>query len=199
MRVALGIVLAALLTGACGGAEHELVGVRRDPAPRVDAVALPDVSRDGDPFTLRAPADGTLLVYFGYTNCPDVCPTTLANVRAALGELGDDADRVDVAMVTVDPGRDTDVLASYVQAFVPDAHALATDDGTALRTVADSFGVFYDVATSDDGEVAVAHTSALFAVDDTGTLALTWLFAHDAVTSANDLAADIGQLLEEAA
>ena len=73
-------------------------------------------------------------MYFGYTNCPDVCPTTMADLGAALDRLDDeDAARVDVAMVTVDPERDTAVLADYVQSFVADAHAMATDDPAALR------------------------------------------------------------------
>ena len=71
-------------------------------------------------------------------------------------------------MVTVDPERDTAVLADYVRSFVPDAHALATDDPALLATVAEPFGVSYQVSTSRTGRVDVAHTTFLFAVDDTG-------------------------------
>ena len=117
----------AVATAGCGG-DRELVGLTRDPAPQVDAVTLPDVSRDGAPFELRAEPGGLLVVYFGYTNCPDICPTTMADLARALDDLGDDADRVDVAMVTVDPDRDTDVLADYVDDFVAGGHALATAD-----------------------------------------------------------------------
>ncbi len=181
----------AVAVTACGGGSRQLVGYTRDPAPKVDAVALPDVSRDGEPFEFRA-ADGELLVvYFGYTNCPDICPTTMADLRRALAELGDAAGRVQVAMVTVDPARDTDVLTEYVQDFVADAHAIATDDQAALRSVAEPFGVSYEVVTAPDGTVEVGHSSFLFAVDDTGTLVVTWPFG----TTADDLAADIEQLL----
>ena len=79
-------------SSACGGDERELVGLTRDPEPQVDGVALPDVSRGGAPFDFRAPDGGLLVVYFGYTNCPDVCPTTMADLRVALDDLGDDAD-----------------------------------------------------------------------------------------------------------
>jgi protein SCO1 len=185
-----------VVAAACGGGgERELVGLTRDPEPVVDAVALPDVSRGGEPFEFRAPDGGVLVVFFGYTNCPDICPTTMADLRAALGELGDDANRVEVAMVTVDPERDTDVLTGYVQSFVPDGHALATDDADALRSAADVFGVSYEVVTTPSGEVEVGHSSLTFGVDDTGTLKITWPFG----TTAADMAADLEQLLDAAA
>jgi protein SCO1/2 len=193
---ALGALAAAgiAITG-CGGEDRELVGYTREPAPDVADVALPDVADDGREFAFRAPAEGLLVVYFGYTQCPDVCPTTLANVRGAREDLGDDAERVSLAMVTVDPERDTDVLAEYVRSFVPAAHALATDDGGDLQAAADRFGVSYQVAERPDGEVEVAHTDHLFAVDDTGTVVLTW----PSGTERQDLAADLEQLLRDTA
>ena len=97
----------------------------------------------------------------------------MADLRQALAELGDDAERVEVAMVTVDPARDTDVLTEYVQSFVADGHAIATDDQAALQSVAGPFGVSYEVVTAPDGSVEVGHTSFLFGVDDTGTLVLS--------------------------
>lgn len=185
-----GIVVALLVVSGCDGG-RELAGYTRDPAPKVDAVALPDVGDDGAPFALRASPGELLVVYFGYTNCPDICPTTMADLGRALEQLGDDAGRVGVAMVTVDPERDTDVLADYVQGFVPDAHALATPDAATLQSVADPFGITYDVRTTPDGSVEVGHSSYLFAVDAGGTLVVTWPFG----TSAEDLAADLRQLL----
>lgn len=188
LLTALVIVVAAT---ACGGDDRELVGLTRDPAPQVDAVALPDVSRGGEPFEFRAAEGELLVVYFGFTNCPDVCPTTMADLRAALADLGEDAERVDVAMVTVDPERDTPVLTEYVQSFVADAHAIATDDQSALQSVAGPFGVSYEVRTRPDGEIEVGHSSFLFAVDDAGALVVTWPFG----TSADDIGADLDQLL----
>ena len=133
-------------------------------------------------------------MYFGYTNCPDVCPTTMADLRTALRQLGDDADRVDVAMVTIDPDRDTAVLADYVGSFVEGGHALATDVADDLRAVADPFGVTYLVETNAAGEIEVAHSPQLYVVDDAGQLALTWQFG----VAADDLAGDLEQLLESA-
>jgi protein SCO1/2 len=192
---AVGVALALL--AACGGGDRDLVGLTRDPAPQVDAVALPDVSEGGAPFDFHAPAGGLLVVYFGYTNCPDVCPTTMADLKVALDDLGDDADRVEVAMVTVDPARDTPVLADYIQSFFPGAHAIATDDQAALQSVAGPFGVSYEVRTAPNGEIEVGHSSNLFAVDDAGRLVLTWSVGGGEGTARSaDLAGDIRQLLQ---
>jgi protein SCO1 len=192
---ALGAGLVAALAACGGGGDREFVGYTRDPAPQVTSVALPDVSRGNEPFEFRAADGGVLVVYFGFTNCPDVCPTTMSDLGRAIDELGDEAERVSVAMVTVDPERDTDVLAEYVESFVPGGHAIATDDVPLLRDVAEAFGTSFDVTTAPGGEVEVTHSSFLFAVDDTGTLILTWPFG----TPVDDLAADLRQLLDDAA
>src|SRR5690606_40197961 len=83
-----------------------------------------------------------LLVYFGYTSCPDVCPTTMADVSAALVDLPPDkAGRVRVAMVTVDPERDTDeILAGYLAHFFSRGIALRTDAPTAIEAAAAAYG-----------------------------------------------------------
>ena len=91
-RRAFGVAATVLALASCGDGDRELVGYPSEPAPQVDAVALPDMSQGGEPFTLRAEPGGLLVVYFGYTNCPDVCPTTMADTRAVLRQLGDDAD-----------------------------------------------------------------------------------------------------------
>ncbi len=195
MRRVVAALVAACALFACGGSsEPEPAGFRRDPAPDVGQFSLPDIAAGGREQPFRAEPDGLLVVYFGYTNCPDVCPTTLADLRAALDRI-EEADRVDVAMVTVDPDRDTAVLADYVAGFFDRGHALATDDPGRLAQVAAPFGVTYEVTEGDDGEVAVSHTPWLYAVDDAGALALTWPFA----TEVDDLAADLEMLLEEAA
>ncbi len=188
------LAAASLLLGACGSdPPRELAGYVREPAPVVAEISLPDVSRNGEEFTFQASPGSLLLVYFGYTNCPDVCPTTLADVRTAMRGMDPaDAERIELAMVTVDPARDTPILTEYVQTFVDDAHALATDDPAALRRAADPFGVSYAVEEADDGTSEVAHSSQTFVVDDQGHLVLTWQFGIPAA----DLRADLEQLLD---
>jgi protein SCO1/2 len=134
------------------------------------------------------PEDGLLLVYFGFTNCPDVCPGTMTAVKRALTELGDEAERVRVAMVSVDPDRDVPGLTDFVQSFVSDAHAIASEDLSAVRRLALSFGADFVSREGRDPE----HTDALYAVDDAGRLVLTWPYPTDY----DDIAGDLEQLLD---
>jgi protein SCO1/2 len=193
-RTAAALLLAFTLS-ACGGEERELAGYRRDPAPEVGGLSLPDLSDGGADFAFRADPDHLLIVYFGYTNCPDFCPTTLSDLRLATRRMDeDDAARIDVAMVTIDPERDLAVLDEYVASFFEHGHALGTDDDDRLRAAAAPFGVGYSVERDADGEVTdVSHSTALYAVDDEGELTLTWQFG----VPIDDLAADLSQLLDE--
>lgn len=188
-----GLVVLALLSVAC--AEPELSGFVREPTPVVADVTLPDVSAGGEAFEFRAEPGGILLVYFGFTSCPDICPTTLADTRTALSRIGEGAERVDFALATVDPGRDTEeVVTRYVQSFLPGAHALRTEDDATLRAAAEPFGASYEVTTNEAGDIEVVHSGSLYAVDDEGQLLVTWPFG----TSIEDLSRDLEILLERA-
>jgi protein SCO1/2 len=172
-------------------AGRELAGIVRTPAPAVDATTLPSLTSPGDEVSFRAAPGGFLAVYFGYTNCPDVCPTTMADWAVALRRLPPGlAEHVDTVMVTVDPDRDNDVLAGYVQSFVSTARAAGTTDADLLAAAAEPFGVVYSVTTADDGDIEVEHSGFLYLVDDRGRLAVTWPFG----TSSEEIAADVEQL-----
>ena len=175
------------------GGDPTLSGIVRDPAPRVDATALPSLTDPGSEAAFRA-ADGEILVvYWGFTACPDVCPTTLADLSVALRMMEPaDAERVELMMVTVDPDRDLELLDRYVNAFVEGSIAAGTDDLELLQTAAEPFGATWEVRTLDDGRIEVDHSPFLYAVDDTGTLLLTWQFG----IPAPELAADLTTLLE---
>lgn len=169
-------------------------GFSLEPPPDVGAVSLPDASNGGTPFTMKASPGRLLLVYFGYTTCPDVCPTTLADIKRALGQLGSAADRIDLAMVTIDPRRDTgELLTTFVQAFVPGSHALRSDDEPTLRAAAAPFGVDYDVTVNADGSVDVGHTSFIYAVDASGHVPMQWSFGTKAPQLASDFQALLGR------
>lgn len=181
---------ALLVLAACGEdtAPKSLSGYELEPAPSVATIALPDASADDAEFTMKADEGRFLVVYFGYTSCPDVCPTTLAEVKKAFTQLGDTAERVDVAMITIDPDRDTDeILTGYVQSFLPGAHALRTTDAELLQTAGDAFGASFSVNTTPDGTVEVSHSAAMYVVDSTGSVVLTWPFGIPAVGIADDL------------
>ena len=166
-----------------------------DPPVKVDTVSLPIADGSGE-FPMVAQPGGLEVVYFGYTFCPDVCPTTMADLRKALAELpAEEAERIGVVMVTIDPARDTaEVLDGYVSNFVEDGVSLRTDDDAALRAATDAFGANYEVTTNAEGDVEVAHTGELYAVDDTGTVVMQWPFG----TSYESLARDLRSLLGEA-
>ena len=188
--LALVVATAAFAALSAGCSTREFAGFVREPTPDVSALSLPDTST-GDDLTLRAQPGGLLMVYFGYTNCPDYCPTTMSELKIALRRAGDPA-AVDVAMVTVDPDRDGPILADYVGSFFPGGHALVTYDDALLAEVAAPFGASYLVSTDDDGSIEVAHSTALYAVDDTGRLVMTWPFGIDI----DEMAADIEDLLD---
>jgi protein SCO1/2 len=191
-RLVVGLSL-VLLAAGCSSEPAQLSGFVRDPLPDVSVASLPDVSSDGVDLSMRAPEGEILLLYFGYTSCPDVCPTTLADLRTALRQIGDTATRVNVAMATIDPERDTDeVITGYVQSFIPGAHALRTDSPDELRAAANVFGADYGVSEDDDGKYDVFHTANLYTIDDVGLLQVTWPFG----TEPESIAADLEILLE---
>ncbi|MGA0971084.1 MAG: SCO family protein [Ilumatobacteraceae bacterium] len=188
--MALAVVIAAMLSACGGDSDAGFAGYSRSPAPQVGDVALPRADGSGE-VAFRAVDGGLLLVYFGYTNCPDFCPTTLADLKVALNRLGDAAADVDVAMVTVDPDRDLLILDDYIQSFFADGIALGSADPTVLTAATEPFGVSYLVTDNDAGGTDVAHSTQLYAVDDTGALVLTWPFGIET----QELADDIGDLL----
>ncbi len=172
-------------------AERELAGIVREPAPSVDATAVPSLTNPGADVEFRAEPGGFQAVYFGYTNCPDVCPTTMADWTVTLRRLPEDlASQVRTVMVTVDPDRDNELLPGYVESFVADAEAAGTTDADRLAAAAEPFGVSYDVTTTDDGDIEVSHSGFLYLVDDQGRLVVTWPFG----TSSAEMAADVEQL-----
>jgi protein SCO1/2 len=190
------LIALTLILAACGSdAPSAPAGIVREPAPDVSSVTLPDESAGGVAFATKAQPGEILLVYFGYTSCPDVCPTTLADVRRALSEMDDErATRVDLAFATVDPDRDDgERLTAYAQTFVPGAHALRTDDPDELRSAADAYGASYEVSTNDNGDIEVAHSAFLYAVDANGRIRLTWPFG----TPHEDLTRDMEYLFNE--
>jgi len=197
LTLAVAAIVALAGVSACGADSSglgsgpaPLAGYELDPPPAVGELALPDASAGDAEFHFRAEPGHLLLTYFGYTMCPDVCPTTLSEVRSALKKLGERADSIDLAMTTIDPARDEgEMLTKYVQSFVPRAHALRTEDDTLLRTVADTFGAGYSVTTTADGAVEVSHSGNVFVVDATGAVVLVWPFGINGASMASDLAA----------
>jgi protein SCO1/2 len=139
-------------------------------------VTLPDV--DGTPVNMVADPDGLRLVYFGFTYCPDICPTTLSHVKKTMAALPEaDRDRVQLDVISVDPRRDTpEKLAEYVTNFVPSGNAIRTEDRKLLYGAAEEFGAEFKASVNAKGEREISHTADLYVVDDTGTVILAWPF-----------------------
>jgi protein SCO1 len=138
--------------------------------------SLPDTS--GKTRTLADFKGRAVVLFFGYTHCPDVCPTTLAELSQALQQLGDDGKRVQVLMVTVDPARDTpELLGQYVSAFNASYIGLRPADDAQLVKVAKDFRVYYAKAPGKTpGDYTMDHTAASYVFDPQGKLRL---FARD--------------------
>ena len=153
-------------------------------------------------FTLQSSHHGPLslselrgqyvLLYFGYTHCPDVCPLTLVDLAQTLDQLGDQANAVQVLFVTVDPARDTaQQLASYLPHFHPDFVGL-TGEPTLIDAVATQFGVFHDGGPANDNPAGlIDHTNNVIVLDRRGHVQL--LFPPGA--GAAEMAADLAYLL----
>lgn len=129
-----------------------------------------------------------VVIFFGYIQCPDVCPTTLANLAEVMRLLGSDAQRVQVLFITVDPERDTrELLAAYVPQFHPSFVGLSADTATTAAT-AREFKVFYQKqAGSTPSTYTVDHTANSFVYDPQGRLRLYLTLGEPAQNIAADL------------
>ena len=195
-------LLLALTAAACGddddpdgaaaeSAAPQLEGLTRDEPISVADLQITEVApgEPDAPFTFRAEDGELLFVYFGYTSCPDVCPLTLSDLRAALAEIDpDDAARISVAFVTVDPERDTaEVLVPYLSHFFDRIHALRTEDRSELETVQDAFGASSTITPKDDGTYDVSHTAISYIVDSDGDVVVEWPYGVSSEAMAHDL------------
>ena len=173
--LAVGLMALSVLLAACE---------RRPAAPRLeftntDLTGLPYAKdfaltdHNGKPRTLADFKGKVVLLFFGYTQCPDVCPTTMAEMSAAMKELGPQAEQVQVLFVTVDPERDTQqLLAEYVPAFDKRFLGLRGTPEQTAKT-AKEFKVFYaKVAGKEPGSYSMDHTAASYVFDKQGKIRL---------------------------
>lgn len=181
-------VLIAVLAGACGNAEFRTTDITGAGFGREFAL----VDAKGQPRTLADYKGKAVVMFFGFTQCPDICPTALATLAQAMKDLGKDADRVQVLFVTIDPERDSsELLTHYVPAFDPRFVGL-TGDAAAIEKTAKEFKVIYrKVPGKTPDTYTMEHSSGTFVFDPAGKLRL--YAAHG--TSAEAFAHDLRQLL----
>lgn len=137
-----------------------------------------------------------LLLFFGYTSCPDVCPITLATFKQVYDSLGEDAQKVRFVMITADPERDTpDKVAAYAARFNPEFIGLSGSIPE-LEAVWKDLGVFVEKQDSSSAAgYLVSHTASVYVLDQSGSLLMTFPYG----TSANDMVDDIKQILKNPA
>jgi len=185
LRFAFVAVAAALLLAACGPDGPSFKGSDVTGSAFGKSFALTD--HDGTPRTLADYRGKAVVVFFGYTQCPDVCPTTLAALAEAMKDLGPDADRVQVLFITVDPDRDTPaLLAQYVPAFDRRFLGLYGDAEATARTAKEFKIIYQKVPGSSVGTYTMDHSAGTYVFDPQGRLRLyvangqgADVFAHD--------------------
>jgi protein SCO1/2 len=162
------------------------------------AMRAPDISlaaHNSKTFKLSDQADNVVLLVFGYTHCPDVCPTTLAEFKKIRAELGTRAQRVRFVFITIDPERDTlEHLRGYLSIFDPAILGLSGAEAE-LEPVWKNYGVYR--AKRDVGSAAgylMDHSSRIYAIDRRGNLRVTFAYG----TEVRDIVADVRYLVDEA-
>ena len=166
------LIVAGFLAGAASIVLVLVLVTGRDPMPTARASAI------GGPFQLtdqngRMMTDQDLrghpfLVFFGFTHCPDVCPTTLFEVSEVLGKLGPDAARMTALFVTIDPERDTPAaMKDYLSNFNPRLIGL-TGDPAAIAAIAKEYRVYVKKVPLDHGDYTMDHTALVYLMDKDG-------------------------------
>lgn len=145
-------------------------------------------------FRLSEQKGKIVLLFFGYTSCPDVCPVTLATFKQVNDNLGEDAQKVRFVMITADPDRDTpDKVAEYAARFNPEFIGLS-GDMTALASIWKELGVFVEKQESDSAAgYLVSHTASVYVLNQSGSLFMTFPYG----TTATEIADDIRQILKD--
>jgi protein SCO1/2 len=189
------LLLGGSSRGFAGEHPHVFHGIVSQSLPRAADFVLP--AHTGKAVRLSDLQGKLVLLYFGYTFCPGICPTTLAEVAQALQTLGpQQAEKIQVLMISVDPARDTpDRLAAYVAHFHP-AFLGLTGTPDEIATTAASYGIYYkQYEGTTANSYLVDHTSMVIVVDEKGIVRLLFPFG----TPAQAMAADLAALLHDAA
>ncbi|NJN67272.1 MAG: SCO family protein [Chloroflexaceae bacterium] len=173
--------------------ERPSAGTRIEPPRAVADFTL--TSHTGAPLSLSSLRGQATLLYFGYTFCPDICPTTLAELVRVKRSLGPLADRVAFVFISVDGPRDTpEVLARYLPAFDPDFIGL-TGTEREIRKIGVDYGLFFEAQKVEgtSADYLVDHSAASYLIDPEGRLHTIYPYGTPAEVIATDLRAMLGE------
>jgi protein SCO1/2 len=166
-RLILAAALLALAAAPLAGCKGASQGSGASAAGRIGG-PFSLIDTDGKPVTERALLGKPTAIFFGFTSCPEVCPTTLANMTLWLKDLGSDADTLNVVFVSVDPERDTpDQLKTYLSNFDSRIHGF-TGSPEAIDQAAKVYRIYYKKVPLDGGGYTMDHSSAIYLFDRQG-------------------------------
>jgi protein SCO1/2 len=210
MMGGLALMLVLPLLAGCGGSESSAAddsaasseqpvyepptdGTPIEPPRELMDFTLPN--QDGEPMSLSDLRGKPTLIYFGYTYCPDICPTTLADIRRAKRTLNEQGDDVNVLMVSVDPERDTSqVLERYLSNFDEDFVGMTADMQT-MRQIGADYGLYVNKVEIEGttADYLIDHSAATYLVDSEGNLVMMYGYGIPPEV----LVEDVQALLEE--
>ncbi len=181
-----------LILSGCGDSADKPVFKLTDVTGASFGKSLELVDHNGQRRTLADFKGKVVALFFGFTHCPDVCPTTLVEMAAVMKDLGEDAGRLQVLFVTIDPERDTaDVLKRYVPAFHPSFLGL-TGSAEEIARAAKEFKIYYQKQKLPSGGYTMDHSAGTYLLDGEGRLRLFAQYGAGAPA----LLHDIRQLLK---
>lgn len=186
--LAIGLVfVAASLSGGCDGPGSAPKFSLTDVSGANFGNELSLIDHNGKPRTLADFRGKVVVIFFGFTHCPDVCPTTLAELAQVAKQLGADAEKMQVLFVTVDPERDTpELLKQYVPSFNPNFLGLYGDAAATART-AKAFKIFYQKQPLPGGSYSVDHSAGTYVLDQQGRLRLFAQYGAGATALLHDV------------
>lgn len=145
------------------------------------------IDQNGQPFGDQDLKGKTFLVFFGFTHCPDVCPTTLFEISEIMRKLGPAADRTAALFISVDPERDTpEAMRDYLASFDPHLRGL-TGDAAALNAVAKAYRVYYKKVPLEGDDYTMDHTAIVYLMDKDGRFVSPFNMKRGADAAAADL------------
>lgn len=187
IALVLGAFLAGL--GVFFGAIFLVTGLSPAPSAGASVIGGPFhlIDQNGKPFSNQDMKGKPYLVFFGYTHCPDICPTTLFEMSQLFRKLGPDANRVGALFITVDPARDTQaVLKDYMSSFDPHLRGL-TGDQTAINQAMRDYRVYAKKVPLEGGDYSMDHSAIVYLMDKDGHFVAPFSLQRTAAAEAAEL------------